>query len=266
MVLMCKSRRVVKVISFLILQTFLFTNIGFAAGGLPDSKYSPQDMLSPTVSVDTPQMRLIVQQKALKDAADLDVSSEINNEQVMVEMDFIMRALEISDYKRVVQIFRTSVDPVALVKELIKISSKSEEEVLSILENIDFFKGHAATYRVRNAKQFDPREFEGLLMDVDIKARGYVPTFSQTDLEGHPISDYLSLFRLMAPDVPFVFRDDMQNFVGRFLGMASKNISTPDLQDVVNKIAAFLENVDLESLEYVITSGIGANEMYSHQL
>ena len=261
-----KSRCVVKFVSCLILQAFLFTNIAFAAGNSLNSNSTPEKMLSPTVSVDTPQMRLIVQQKVLKESADIEGVVTFDNKQVMVEMDFIMRSLGISDYKRVIQIFRTSVDPIALVKELIRISSKTEEEVLHVLNFIDFFKPHAATYRVRNAKQIDPREFEGLQMDVDIKARGYVPTFSQTEVEGQPISDYLSLFRMMASDVPFVFRDDMQDFVGRFLGIESKNTSNPDLLDVVNKIAAFLENVDMDKLEYVITSGIGANEMYSHQL
>ncbi len=266
MVFVFKYRCVVKVVSFLIIQSFLFTNIAFAAGRFQNSNYTSEEMLSPALSVDTSQLRSIVQQKVQEKLDDINAAVSFDNAQFMVEIDYIMRSLGISDYKRVIQIFRTSIDPVALVKELVTISGKNEEEILLALENIDFFKPHAAIYRVRNAEHFDPREFEGLQMDVSIKARGYVPTSSQVEVEGQPISDYLSLFRMMAPDVPFVFRDNMQDFVGRFLGIASKNTSNPDLLDIVNRIAAFLKKVDLAKLQYVVTSGIGANEMYSHQL
>ena len=83
MVLVFKSRRVVKVVSFFIVQSFLFTNIAFATGGLQGSKFSPNDMLSPLVSVDTPQFRLIVQQKVLEDTAAID--REINSLSVLDE-------------------------------------------------------------------------------------------------------------------------------------------------------------------------------------
>ncbi len=168
---MFKLNRFVKVISLVLIQTFLVSNVSFAIDTGQVRSHTKQEMLSPSINLDTPQVRLVVQQKIMKDAEGIDNSVSFGDGQVMVEMDFIMRALEISDYKRIVQIFRTSIDPVALVNELIAVSSKTEEQVLTVLDEIDFFMPHVATYRVRNAKEFDPREFEGLLMDVYVNGK-----------------------------------------------------------------------------------------------
>ncbi|MCK5393388.1 MAG: hypothetical protein KAI91_03555, partial [Candidatus Omnitrophica bacterium] len=80
------------------------------------------------------------------------------------------------------------------------------------------------------------------------------------------LSEYLNFMIEVVKDVPFVFRDNMNRFVNNFLGLKTDEKNKPDLSDTIEQIANFLISLDLGEIKYVITSGIGANEMYSHQL
>jgi len=193
-------------------------------------------------------------------------ASQITPGNFMVEIAYISQMLGIKDYERVIQIFRTSLDPVAFVEGLQKDTGKSTKDVLTALDSIAFFKRIAANYRLRESGSLDAREFQNTRIDVGVSSGNYQVQGEQKDVAGAPLSEYLRLMREDAQDVPFVFRDDMENFVGRFLGKSVAEQDTPDLLDMVSKIESYLQNIDLGKIKYVITSGIGANEMYSHQL
>ncbi|MDP8254074.1 MAG: hypothetical protein P9X27_06760 [Candidatus Kaelpia aquatica] len=191
----------------------------------------------------------------------------INSESLAVEVKYIMDMLGIKDTPRVVQIVKTSTDPVAFVSELSKVSNQDVEQVLSILDGIGFFSTIAADYRVRTAKDINPSEFDSQELDVAVASDGYVSEGGINGNQGQPISDFLSLKSRLASTVPFVFRDDMGAFVGRFLGLSDiRTQASPDLSDIVNTVYDFLSKLDLMKIKYVLSFGIGANEMYSHQL
>ncbi|MCX5657706.1 MAG: hypothetical protein NTZ48_05735 [Candidatus Omnitrophica bacterium] len=204
---------------------------------------------------------------------DLMITRRTKEANVMTPADlaaniaYIMGQLKITDTPRVIQIFRTSTDPVAFVKELSRVSGKSTDIVLSALGDIPFFATVAADYRVRTAASFDSREFASREMNVSVSAQGYNGEGGIDGVRGQPITDYLNLKRQDVSGVPFVFRNDMASFVGRFLGLSDiEGQANPDLWDIVQTITDFLSKIDLPSVKYVLSSGIGANEMYSHQL
>ncbi|MEW6100784.1 MAG: hypothetical protein AB1481_00605 [Candidatus Omnitrophota bacterium] len=187
-----------------------------------------------------------------------------------VEIDYIMHMLGIKDYPRAIQIFRMSIDPVAFVNELSGLSGKSTEEIISHLRSDKMFKALAALYRLRSSSHLDEREFQdkGVSIDVSNKEFLFGPAPLTSYLAGHPVSDYLRLMAESAKDVPFIFRDNMQSFVAGLLGLGfSGPRANPDLNGIIEKIVTeFLEVIELSNIKYLITSGIGANEMYSHQL
>ncbi|MDO8747585.1 MAG: hypothetical protein Q7J72_00495 [Candidatus Omnitrophota bacterium] len=191
----------------------------------------------------------------------------------MVEIDYVMRMLKISDYSRIIQTFKTSVDPVALVDELGKQISIPIDNILTILSNNEFFSVLAASYRLRRSVSLDKSEYQGKNVSVDVHRWNYESSGFQDDVAAQPLSDYLALMRKAARKTPFVFRDNMEQFVGKFLDSiySEKNFSAahfldPDLMSIINKVKEFLNTINLKKIKYVITSGIGANEMYSHQL
>lgn len=210
------------------------------------------------------------------DANSLKISSptvKLSAKDLTVEINFLMQMLGVKDHARIAQIFRNSIDSVVLVEELARISGKSVNEILTILDKNPSFNTAAANYRLKT-NLVDPREYENKKINVTVEDSGYsVQKPAQKDLQGGTASDFLSLMRQAAGHVPFVFRDGMENFVGKFLdhvfgtgkyaGLAE---SDPELLGIISSIVKFLNTIDLNKVEYIFTSGIGANEMYSHEL
>ncbi|MDP8234150.1 MAG: hypothetical protein P9M06_05060 [Candidatus Saelkia tenebricola] len=194
-------------------------------------------------------------------------SVSINSEDLAIEVQYIMDMLGIVDTPRIVQIIKTSIDPVAFVGELSRVSGQDTEQVLSLLDGIDFFSALAADYRVRTAESIDPSEFDSQELNVSISAGGYASEGGIEGSQGQSVTDFLDLKSRLAASVPFVFRDDMVSFMGRFLGLSDISAqATPDLFEIVDVVADFLSKLNLADIRYVLSSGIGANEMYSHQL
>ncbi|MFA7706370.1 MAG: hypothetical protein WCX91_04650, partial [Candidatus Omnitrophota bacterium] len=183
-----------------------------------------------------------------------------------VEIEYIMNMLGINDYNRVMQIFKTSVDPVAFVDELCRLVSKGQEEVLGVLDGVEFFKIIAARYRLIKVPSFDKSEFSENSLEINVSAEGYVFPEGKPGAADQPLSAYLNLAKEMARKAPFVFRDEMQKFVGRFMGLITADTSDPDLLWLLDLVIGYLDILDLNRIKYIFTSGIGANEMYSHQL
>jgi len=194
-------------------------------------------------------------------------ASDITPESLAAEVQYIMDMLGIVDTPRIVQIVKTSIDPVAFVNKLSEVSGRDTEQVLSVLAGIDFFNTLAADYRVRTAESVDPSEYDSQKLNVSVSAGGYVSEGGIDGNQGQPVTDYLDLKAKTVSSVPFVFRDDMDSFVGRFLGLSDiKTQANPDLYDIVQTVKGFLSKLDLSKIKFVLSSGIGANEMYSHQL
>lgn len=199
--------------------------------------------------------------------------SNLTAQELTTEVDYIMQMLGIKDHARIVQIFKNSIDPVALVDALVKISGRSKDTVLSILDLNEFFKTTAANYRLRT-NPGDRKECQNQEISVEIGSSSYaMRTKAQKDIRGGYVSQYLNLMRQQAAHVPFVFRDGMENFVGKFLDFvrgtrdfASIEEAKPGLLRIIKDSSEFLKTADLTKINYVLTSGIGANEMYSHQL
>lgn len=195
---------------------------------------------------------------------------EISPENFIVEIDYLRGMLGIepngSNYQRIIQILRTSTNPVDFVEVLSKTSGKSIDEVLRAIEFIEFFRPLSANYRLRKAPSVNPMEFQNKHIDIEISSNNYKTSGRQEDVSGGVLSDYLRTMREYVKNVPFIFRDNMERFVGRFLGILLESIDRPDLLEIIGRIKGFLQGVDLQKIKYVITSGIGANEMYSHQL
>lgn len=190
-----------------------------------------------------------------------------NAETMMIEIEFIMAMLGIRDVKRVIQIFRASIDPVAFVRGLCELSKKPQADVLSALEASAVFKPIAASYLFKNAAPAQKAAYHDKRLDITVEPSAYVFKPEQAGLsDDGPIARYLSIMKNSAASVPFAFRDGMDRFTGRFLGRHVTEKDEPDLLDIIGRVRAFLSGMDLAGIKYVITSGIGANEMYSHQL
>lgn len=224
-------------------------------------------MIISSIPVASMEANFLAPPKAVNDEMLKAFSEALTSEELMIEIEYIMNMLGITDYPRIIQIFRKSMDkPVAFVKELQKLSGKKENEILSILDKIDFFRPLSLLYRVKNTKTFPSEEFADNLIRIGVTSHGLTMGTSRLFKQGLPISDYLQCMRESAQDVPFVFRDDMEKFVGRFMGQEITERDTPDLTDIINQIKTFFKGIDLDKIKYLFSSGIGANEMYSHQL
>ena len=193
-------------------------------------------------------------------------SSPISAQEVMNKFYTITQLLGIKDSKRIAQIFLTSLDPVAFVQSLADAIGRSTEEIVAELQKNALFKPLAADYRLRTAKELDPREFENRFTDVNIGSSLVYVQGKQQDLPNQPLSEYLKARRNYAGNTAFVFRDNTREFVARFLGQTVSNPDSADLLSLIDLMDIFLNSIDIPATRYVITSGIGANEMYSHQL
>ncbi|MBU4479391.1 MAG: hypothetical protein KKH34_09960 [Candidatus Omnitrophica bacterium] len=191
-----------------------------------------------------------------------------NSEDFMREIDHITRMLGAEgSYPTVVEVWKRATDVVALIKEYSRVSGKSVATVLQAFDANDFLKTLSALYRVRTAGVLDASEYSGKSLEISVTNEKYQGTQPQKDVRGQPLSEYLKLMREIAPNVPNVFRDGMEGFVGTFLGMELEKgkAETPDLKGIIGRLKQFLRTVNLKNIRYIVTSGIGANEMYSHQ-
>jgi phosphomannomutase len=208
-----------------------------------------------------------VTQGAASPAKSSSAVAKIAPQDALIQIDYIMKMLGVNDYPRVMKMLEASVDPVAFVENGARLSGKTIQDFLAILDQVSYFAPISAYYRVKTQKSIAPMELSEKSIGVSVTGSGYnfMPRW-YTDVPGAAMSDYLRLMRKMAATVPFVFRDDMHKFVGRFLGINSTDKDTPDLQDTVDILSEYLSLLNLNKIKYIFTSGIGANEMYSHQL
>jgi len=190
-------------------------------------------------------------------------------------IDKVMQLLNLKDYKRFMTTLKMSTNPTSFVNQLATLADKSADEVLEILQDIEFFAPVVYLYRMRNPKTaLKSEDFKDRGADVTITNKGYDHKGAAAALghEEHELFQYLENKRENAGDVPFVFRDDMFDFVAEFLNLTgkenAKSTGYPDLKGVVDDINRnfFGSAIDLHDIKYILTSGIGANEMYSHQL
>ena len=177
-----------------------------------------------------------------------------------------------SEIPRIVETFRSSFDPVQFVNMLAKATGKSTGDIHFAMSQIPFLEVSAEEYQLRSAGMIPASDHRNKQLNVDVDPAGYKVEIGEYYQHGTTISDYLMLKQKKASETPFVFRDAMIEYVGRFLEDKPDHQTYPDLLDRVNQIDAFLflaskdQRIDLSKINYVITSGIGANEMYSHQL
>jgi len=202
---------------------------------------------------------------------------DIAPQTLMQGIDKIAKLLDVKqeEYPRIIETFKTSIDSVTLVQLLTEVSGRSAQEVVDALVADPFFRNVGLEYRIREIqsdpdKTFDERDY-GVKSPAEVKVKHDVVTMAkgriQERREGLPVSDYLRAKREDAKTVPFAFRDEMEKYVGRFLGLEGDyDQEAHDLLYRIKQMETFLSKVNLQEIRYVVTSGIGANEMYSHQL
>ncbi|MDD2702953.1 MAG: hypothetical protein PHC33_02950, partial [Candidatus Omnitrophica bacterium] len=199
-------------------------------------------------------------------------------EALLVELDYVMRMLKVQDYKRALQILLTSTDSVKCINEIAALSGKKTGEVEKAMLEIDVFKPVVADARLRRArKNYDPGEFKSKQLDFNVDPDGYTVTEGSFDSPRGVITEYLDFMHGVVNSVAFAFRDNMDRFVGRFLGMPGE-YDKPDLTDILDRLDAYIDQVNgrsgtaekggekriLDMANYLLSSGIGANEMFSH--
>ena len=182
------------------------------------------------------------------------------------EIDYVMRMLGVKDCRRVIQIFRNSIDPVALCRELGRLAARSGEQVAAALMEIEFLAPIGASYSLRIAQSVDPQETSDRELEVEVCPECYRSPYRSPLFRGSALSEFLKVMRRAAVHTEFVFRDRMAGFVGRFLGLSGGAPDNPDLEEIISRIDAHLNRLEISRMRYFISSGIGANEMYSHQL
>jgi hypothetical protein len=94
----------------------------------------------------------------------------------------------------VVQIMKTSVDTVAFVEGMARVSGLPVRDVLKVLDSTAFFAALSADYRVQEAKRsgdLNQREAESTLLEIEVGADGYISRGGQDDVEGSVMTDYL---------------------------------------------------------------------------
>lgn len=193
----------------------------------------------------------------------------LNTMSLLIELDYVMRMLKVGDHKRAIQILLTSSSSTEFINKMMEYSGRDLESVENAMNSIDIFKPLVADARYRRTKVFDPAEFRSKTLDCGVDLNGYTKKGRQSDVPGGAMSDYLRFMRQAAGDVQMIFRDDQDVFLGRFLGMAAENTGeAPDLMDIITKLDSYLDGMKdadkVKKVKYLITSGIGANEMYSH--
>ncbi len=199
------------------------------------------------------------------------------------DIKFVMNVLGLSEDERVLKILLNSLDSVAFVEELIKKSNKSEKEVLDVLLNSSL-KIKALKYKLLKAKwagkfSLDQSKNKFTEIVVDNKASKFSSysdkpqKLSQKNIHDEFIMEQFDL----ALTTPFSYRDDMDEYVGRFLGFIKNkpaiykkqkinNQELSDLEEDIERLEKFLNKIGLEKLDNFVSNGIGANEMYCQQL
>ncbi|MCK5534182.1 hypothetical protein KAI68_03625, partial [bacterium] len=226
----------------------------------------------------------IKKQKAgKKDIEDLETVTPTES---MKKMKYIMDLLGLKEYTRQLGIMMNALDVRAFVGNLIKASGKSEEEVLNILMNIPDFKEKALKYKELKAKEnkeLPPEESTNKCLEIYVtKDEAKITSDYQPLEEGEdrPLSNLIMEKFRKALNTIFPYRDDMDKYVGRFLGFFKEKPDVykeekindqelSDLREAVDKIRDFMlgaENIDLEEIVNLINNGIGANEMYLQQI
>ena len=265
-------KSVVKIVSFITLTIFLFTNILLAA---PDF-----GMLRAPMKFGEADMR----KKSMMSKAGF------TPDVFMREVNFVMDILELKEYDRTLGILRNSLDPIAFVDNLAVESGKSQEVVLGVLEQIPALKAKALKYRERKAmleKKLSPDESTSKFLKIDVNVNGSSiadDSDSQELKPGRTLSDFLMAQYDSARNTPFAYRDGMDEYVGRFLGLRSEKPESfrrekindqelSDLQEEIDRITEFFkgnisrgQKIKLSEIVNMISNGIGANEMYLHQL
>jgi hypothetical protein len=191
-----------------------------------------------------------------------------------LESDIIklMKRLNLKDYRRFLTTMNMSVDTV-FISQLAQATGRTPDDIVSELERIDFFKPIAYLYKMRNPQtQLKNEDFQNGSVDVTVADASYDFQGQRASLghEDHEFFQYMKFMGQQAGNVPFAFRDGMKQFVGRVLdlkGVTENTTGFPDLLDIVYGLETnFLNKIDLKNTKYLISSGIGANEMYSRQL
>ncbi len=193
----------------------------------------------------------------------------LNTLSLLIELDYVMRMLKVKDHKRAIQILLTSSSSKEFINKMVEYSGQDLETVESAMNSVDIFRPLVADARYRRAEVFDPAEFKSKVLDFGVGLDGYKKEGRQFDVPGGAMSEYLKFMREAAGNVQMVFRDTQDVFLGRFLGMAETNTGeAPDLVDIITKLDSYLDGMKdvnrVQKVKYLITSGIGANEMYSH--
>ena len=120
-----------------------------------------------------------------------------------------------------------STDPTALVNQLTELSDKNTDEILEVLKEIEFFKPIYYLYKMRNPKKaLKNEDFKDRVAEVAIAdGYNYIGDLAYLGHEDHELFQYLENKRENAGDVPFVFRDDMFDFVAEFLNLAPEEVA-----------------------------------------
>jgi len=203
----------------------------------------------------------------------------------MQDLKFLMDMAGLGEHKRTLSILKNCLDAVSFVETLMEASGKEEEEVLNVLMVIPALRVKALKYKVIKAKRekkLDPDESLSRYLRVDVDSLGSsiaIGSDIQELKSGRVLFDFLLEQFKLAKDTPFAYRDDMIFYVGRLLGLIKgdkpehfkqKKINQQELSDLLERIdglKGFLkEGLDLSEIKYIIINGIGANEMYLHQL
>jgi len=144
------------------------------------------------------------------------------------EVKFTMQILGLKEYDRTLGILNNSLDPIAFVNTFVKESGKTEEDVLKVLMQIPALKAKALKYRERKAileKNLDAEESTCRFLRIDVKGKGSSIAGDSDPQElkpGRLLSDFLAAQYDSAQNTAFAYRDGMDEYVARFLGLCSE--------------------------------------------
>ncbi|GEM_PF-3562980 len=221
---------------------------------------------------------------------DTAMTVEMSSADLMGQVKFVMDVLDSDDPERVLDIMKNFLDPVALVKQLMETSRKTEREVLDVLKEYGF-EDKVLKYRVlQEIKSGDikntPSPSRLLEVSVD-KDKVTSPEGQTAPLHTEHVHDaFIEKRYLGARNTRFPYRDGMLEYVGRFLGelqekpasyvarrIGKKQKEMSDLRDEVDRLRRFIRgeeveggSINLSDIENLLNNGIGGNEMYLHQL
>ncbi|MCK4532756.1 methyltransferase domain-containing protein, partial [bacterium] len=208
----------------------------------------------------------------------------------MKNMKFLMDLLELKEYGRQLGIMMNALDVHEFVKNLMRASGKSVKEVMDILVDIPAFREKALKCRFLTAKydkNLSVEESTNNYLEIEVTKKGSIISSDYQSLEegeGVHLSNFMAEKFKKAVNTIFPYRDDMEQYVGRFLGLEGFGEDKPevysreedkinkqelsDLRESIDKVKEYLlkgENVNIEEIINLINNGIGANEMYLHQ-